>query len=146
MKHELKQNLYVQRVHPNATLPEYAHPGDSGFDLALVENRTLLPGMVHRLRTGLAFQVPPGYELQIRPRSSTSSNANIDCKFGTVDSSYRGEVAVLLQVWATTFEVFAGMRLAQAVLAPVRRARLLFVRELDDTERGTRGFGSTGGQ
>jgi len=130
-------------------LPAYATPGAAGMDLlaAVAEPITLAPGERALIPTGLAIALPPGYELQIRPRSGLALRHGIllPNSPGTIDEDYRGELQViLLNTGTAPFTVERGMRIAQAVLAPVVRARWEQVAELDDTTRGSGGFGSTG--
>jgi dUTP pyrophosphatase len=137
----------VQPLHPEAKLPKYAYPGDSGFDLASTEKMTLLPGETHLVPTGLAFAIPEGFELQIRPRSGLSlkTNIRIPNSPGTVDSGFRTEVKVIIQnVGNTPLEIDAGMRIAQGIICPVIHPTIEYVYKLDKTERGLKGFGSSG--
>ena len=89
----------VKKIHPDAVIPRYATPGSAGFDLVAVEDVIIEPGETAKVRTGLAFEIPPGYELQIRPRSGISAKTKLRIANapGTVDADYRGEVCVLLQ-------------------------------------------------
>ena len=130
-------------------LPAYATPGAAGMDLlaAVAEPVTLAPGERALIPTGIAIALPPGYELQIRPRSGLALRHGIllPNSPGTIDEDYRGELQViLLNAGMAPFTVERGMRIAQAVLAPVVRARWHQVAKLDDTTRGSGGFGSTG--
>ena len=130
-------------------LPAYATPGAAGMDLlaAVAEPVTLAPGERALIPTGIAIALPPGYELQIRPRSGLALRHGIllPNSPGTIDEDYRGELQViLLNAGTAPFTVERGMRIAQAVLAPVVRARWHQVAKLDDTTRGSGGFGSTG--
>jgi dUTP pyrophosphatase len=130
-------------------LPSYATAGAAGMDLvaAVTEPVTIGPGRRALIPTGLAIALPPGYELQIRPRSGLALRHGIVLPNspGTIDEDYRGEVQVIvLNAGEAEFVVERGARIAQAVLAPVVRARWHEVAELDDTSRGAGGFGSTG--
>ena len=130
-------------------LPSYATEGAAGLDLcaALASPITLAPGERSLIPTGLAIALPPGYELQIRPRSGLALKNGITLPNspGTVDEDYRGELQVILMNAGTTpFTVERGMRIAQAVLAPVTRLTWQETDELPPTGRGTGGFGSTG--
>lgn len=129
-------------------LPEYATEGAAGMDVLAAEDVTLPPGGRHAVATGLALAIPPGYEIQVRPRSGLALKHGITVPNtpGTIDSDYRGELKVILiNHGATDFAIRRGDRIAQLVLAPVVRASWLKVDELDDTTRGEGGFGSTGG-
>jgi dUTP pyrophosphatase len=111
------------------------------------EDLTLAPGARHAVATGFAIAIPEGYEVQVRPRSGLALKHGITCLNtpGTIDSDYRGEVRVILaNLGAEPFEIRRGERIAQLVPAPVQRADFREVDELDSTERGSGGFGSTG--
>ena len=130
-------------------LPAYATPGAAGCDLqAAVDDPVILaPGARALVPTGLLIAVPAGYELQIRPRSGLALKHGIMVANspGTIDEDYRGELQViLLNAGTEPFVIERGMRIAQAVLAPVVRAEWVEVEALDATMRGTAGFGSTG--
>lgn len=136
-----------KKLNDLATLPRYANPGDAGMDLTSVENTWIRPGERVLVRTGLAVLLPPNHEAQVRPRSGLALKNGITVLNapGTIDSGYRGEIGVILHNTSTTpFEVQVGTRIAQLVVAPVTTVSVLEVRELDDTERGTGGFGSSG--
>jgi len=130
-------------------LPAYATSGAAGMDLlaAVGETITLAPGARVLVPTGLAIALPPGHELQIRPRSGLALKHGILVPNapGTIDEDYRGELQVIvMNAGNTPFLIERGMRIAQAVLAPVVRAEWTEVETLDDTDRGVGGFGSTG--
>ena len=129
------------------TLPAYATDGAAGMDVLSAEHVTLAPGERWPVATGLAVAIPPGYEIQVRPRSGLALKHGIGVPNapGTIDSDYRGELKVILiNHGQTVFEVRRGDRIAQLVLAPVVRASWLKIDELDETARGEGGFGSTG--
>ena len=129
-------------------LPRYATPGAAGMDVLSAEDVTLEPGARHAVATGLAVAIPPGYEIQVRPRSGLALKHGISVPNtpGTIDSDYRGELKVILiNHGPEAFAVRRGDRIAQLVLAPVTLAEWSEVAELDETERGAGGFGSTGG-
>jgi dUTP pyrophosphatase len=130
-------------------LPSYATPGAAGMDLlaAVAAPLTLAPGQRTLVPTGLAIALPPGFELQVRPRSGLALKNGIVLPNspGTIDEDYRGELQVIVMNAGTEpFTIERGMRIAQAVLAPVVRVAWAEVAELDETQRGTGGFGSTG--
>jgi dUTP pyrophosphatase len=128
-------------------LPSYASAGAAGMDVVAAETLTLEPGARHAVATGFAIAIPAGFEVQVRPRSGLALKHGITCLNtpGTIDSDYRGEVKVILaNLGAAPFEVRRGERIAQLVPAPVLRAAFTEVGELDSTERGSGGFGSTG--
>ena len=129
-------------------LPAYATDGAAGMDVVAAEELTLAPGERHAVATGFAVAIPPGYEIQVRPRSGLALKQGISVPNtpGTVDSDYRGEVKVILINHSDeAFPIRRGDRIAQIVLAPVTLAEWDEVGELDDTSRGAGGFGSTGG-
>lgn len=130
-------------------LPSYATAGAAGMDLlaAVAEPVTLQPGGRTVIPTGLCIALPPGYELQVRPRSGLALKHGIVLPNspGTIDEDYRGEVGVIvLNAGETPFTVEHGMRIAQAVIAPVERVSWAECESLDETSRGAGGFGSTG--
>ena len=130
-------------------LPAYATPGAAGMDLLAAVSAPVVvpPGGRALVPTGLQVALPPGHELQVRPRSGLALRHGIVLPNspGTVDEDYRGEVQVIvLNAGNAPFTVERGMRIAQAVLAPVSRAEWDVVDRLDDTPRGAGGFGSTG--
>jgi dUTP pyrophosphatase len=135
------------RIFPWVQIPEYAHEGDSGFDLCSAFTEEIMPGERKAIRTGLKVELPEGYELQIRPRSSLSLNSPfiIPNSPGTIDNGYRGEINVIL--WNTGNEVYRieqGDRIAQGVIQKVPEVRHIEVMELTTTDRGENGLGSTG--
>ncbi|MED2932819.1 dUTP diphosphatase [Bacillus wiedmannii] len=132
-------------------LPKYAKPGDSGFDLVAAEDTIIWPGETKIVPTGLGFEIPPGFELQVRPRSGISRNTKLRVILGTVDSGFRGEVGVIvgnternLGMNMKAHIIERGTRIAQGVIAPVVTAYFVESDELSDSERGIGGFGSTG--
>ena len=129
-------------------LPAYATSGAAGMDVVSAEDVTLAPGARHAVATGLAMAIPQGYEIQVRPRSGLALKHGITVPNtpGTIDSDYRGELKVILiNLGTEPFVIARGDRVAQLVLAPVVQAAWNEVIELDATERGAGGFGSTGG-
>ena len=131
-------------------LPAYETPGAAGADLRanLPAGTVTLPPQGRALiPTGLHMQIPQGFEVQLRPRSGLALKHGITLPNspGTIDSDYRGPVGVIVQNGGTeSFEITHGMRIAQMVVAPVVQAQLTEVAALDDTARGSGGFGSTG--
>ena len=129
-------------------LPAYATDGAAGMDVVSAENVTLAPGARHAVATGLSMAIPDGYEIQVRPRSGLALKHGISVPNtpGTIDSDYRGELKVILiNLGPEPFAIQRGDRVAQLVLAPVVQAAWDEVADLDATERGEGGFGSTGG-
>lgn len=129
-------------------LPAYATAGAAGMDVVAAEDCTVPPGARHAVATGFALAIPQGYEIQVRPRSGLALKHGITVPNtpGTVDSDYRGELKVILiNHGSEDFIIARGDRIAQLVLAPVTKAVWSEVEELDATDRGSGGFGSTGG-
>ena len=126
-------------------LPAYGSEHAVGLDVVAAESLSVAPGARHAVATGIAFAIPHGYEVQVRSRSGLAVRNGITCLTGTIDSDYRGELkVVLVNLGEAPFEVVRGERIAQLVPAPVQRAMFAEVADLDETERGARGFGSTG--
>jgi dUTP pyrophosphatase len=125
-------------------LPEYKTCGAAGADLHAHGDWNILPGDTMVIPLGACFEIPAGYEIQIRPRSRLSKQGLI-CAVGTVDSDYRGEVcAIIHNVSTSIFAIRDGDRIAQMVYAPVVQAEFETTDQLSETQRGTYGFGSTG--
>jgi dUTP pyrophosphatase len=128
-------------------LPAYASDGAAGMDVVAAESLWLKVGQRHAVATGFALAIPAGWEVQVRPRSGLALKHGITCLNtpGTIDSDYRGEVKIILaNLGEEMFEIKRGDRIAQLVPAQVQRAMLQEVDSLDETARGTGGFGSTG--
>ena len=128
--------------------PGSATDGAAGMDVVSAENVVLEPGKRHAVATGLSMAIPHGYEIQVRPRSGLALKHGVSVPNtpGTIDSDYRGELKVIMiNHGADDFAITRGDRIAQLVLAPVTQAAWEEVEELDDTDRGEGGFGSTGG-
>jgi dUTP pyrophosphatase len=147
--HSQKVDIRVKRLDHGAGLPmpAYATSGAAGMDICAAEDLTLRAGKRHAVATGFAFAIPDGYEVQVRPRSGLALKHGITCLNtpGTIDSDYRGEVKVILaNLGDEDFVINTGDRIAQIVVAPVTQGMMIEVNALDDTERGTGGFGSTG--
>ena len=136
----------VKRLRPDVKIPAYKHEGDSGFDLAASADVSVGPMSRAVIPTGLAFEIPEGFELQVRLRSGAAVRAPLIVQNGpgTVDSGYRGEVKILVyNLSGEPFEVPKGMAVAQGVVCPVARAAFIEENILSETERGGKGFGST---
>lgn len=130
------------------TVPAYATAGAAGMDVVAAEELDLAPGARHAVATGFAMAIPAGYEVQVRPRSGLALKHGVTVPNtpGTIDSDYRGELKIIMINHGNTpFPIRRGDRIAQIVAAPVQQARFAEVDELDETVRGTGGFGSTGG-
>lgn len=139
--------LPVQRLRPDAVVPERAYTGDAGLDLSSCERVQLAPGERALVGTGLAVAIPEGYAGFVQPRSGLAARHGLTIvnSPGLVDSGYRGElrVALLNTDASEPFVVEPGMRIAQLVVLPVPDLELIEVDELPSSERGVRGFGSS---
>ena len=141
--------ILIKRLSKRVSLPKYETKGSSGMDLAanLDQAVEIQPGKSAIIPTGLAVSIPKNYEIQIRPRSGLAAKNQISVLNtpGTIDADYRGELKVILiNLGEKKIKIEKGLRIAQMVLCPVIKAVLKEVDELQDTERGVSGFGSTG--
>jgi dUTP pyrophosphatase len=139
----------VRVLHPDATLPLYAHEGDAGCDLVAVESCTIAAGGGRAMvPTGFAIAIPEGHGGFVLPRSGLAAKHGVTCinAPGLIDSGYRGEVMIALVNLDPTldYEVKKGDRIAQLVVLPVPPARFTTVEELPVAQRGVGGFGSSG--
>jgi dUTP diphosphatase len=142
----LEASLNVKLLRPDAQLPSRATPGASGLDLyACLDQDIELHADVTLVPTGIAVEVPYGYEVQVRPRSGLSRRG-VNVIFGTVDSDYRGEIFVNMQTFGSlqSYRIQHGDRIAQLVIQRVEMLPAVQVEELADSDRGEAGFGSTG--
>lgn len=140
--------IRIQRVHPSAVVPAYAHGAheDAGMDLRAVEEVILQPGAAQLVPTGLTIELPPGYEAQVRPRSGLALKHAITMPNapGTIDPGYRGEIRViLLNLGREPYTIHAGDRIAQMIVARYEAVEWI-EGELADSRRGAGGFGSSG--
>ena len=141
--------ILIKRLSDKVLLPKYETEGSSGLDLAahINESVEIKPGSTAIIPTGLAVSIPKNFEIQIRPRSGLAAKNQISVLNtpGTIDADYRGELKVILiNLGTKSFLVENGARIAQMVLCPVVKANLKEVKTLEDTKRGSGGFGSTG--
>ena len=141
--------ILIKRLSDKVVMPKYETEGSSGLDLAahINESVEIKPGSTAIIPTGLAVSIPKNFEIQIRPRSGLAAKNQISVLNtpGTIDADYRGELKVILiNLGAKSFLVENGARIAQMVLCPIIKANLKEVKTLDDTKRGSCGFGSTG--
>ena len=141
--------ILIKRLSKDVALPKYETEGSSGLDLAANTDKQIkiLPGKSEIIPTGLAVAIPKNFEIQIRPRSGLAAKSQISVLNtpGTIDADYRGELKVILiNLSDKVFVVEKGLRIAQMVLCPVVKAKLKEVTKLENTERGSGGFGSTG--
>ncbi len=139
--------LPIQRLRPEAVVPERAYSGDAGLDLTACEHVELAPGERALVGTGLAVAIPEGYAGFVQPRSGLAAQNGLTVvnSPGLVDSGYRGELRVVLLNTdrVEPFVVEPGMRIAQLVVLPIPELELVEVEELPSSERGVRGFGSS---
>jgi dUTP pyrophosphatase len=138
--------IRIKKLHPEAHLPGYAHgpEEDAGLDLRAVERVPLEPGIARVVGTGIAIELPPGYEAQVRPRSGLALKHSITVNFGTIDPGYRGEIRVVMfNLGQSGYVVEKGDRIAQLVIG--RYEAIEWEEgELGDSARGAGGFGSSG--
>lgn len=141
--------IQLKRLENGAGLsaPSYETSGSAGMDVRSAADMAIAPGARALVTTGFAMAVPHGYEVQVRPRSGLALKHGISLPNtpGTIDSDYRGELGVILiNHGSEDFHIARGDRIAQIVVAPVQRAKIVVVEELGTTARGGGGFGSTG--
>lgn len=151
--------LLIKQIHKDAVIPFYAHTTDAGADIYTVEDTLIEPMSATAIKTGLEIALPQGTEGQIRPRSGNSlngvscylpnaairSNMYIQVILGTIDENYRGEIKIIVfNPYNIPVVVSKGTKLAQIVVNKVERPHIEVVEELDATDRGSNGFGSTG--
>lgn len=138
--------VLFRKIHKKARIPEYKCVGDSGCDLFAIERFVIRPGEIYLARTGICIELNKGIEAQIRPRSGLSlKGLSIINSPSTIDSHFRGEIKVpLINLGKEILVIGVGNRFAQMVFAPVYRAHFVEVKELNKSDRGTGGFGSTG--
>lgn len=138
--------IRIKKIHPDAIAPAYAHGSneDAGLDLTAIERTVLTPGKSQAVPTGLAIELPPGYEAQVRPRSGMALKHSITVNFGTIDPGYRGEIRVVMfNLGRADYVVEKGDRIAQLIVA--RYEAIEWEEgELGESRRGDGGFGSSG--
>ncbi|MBQ7154953.1 MAG: dUTP diphosphatase [Synergistaceae bacterium] len=144
-QHEITVKIWREAA--TIKIPEYATPGSAGVDLCSMKYCIIKPGELTMIPTGIRLAIPEGYEGQIRPRSGLALNHRIIIPNapGTIDSDYRGEIMIMLMnMGEDPFSISFGDRIAQLVFVPVAHANFEPVKQLDATQRGSGGFGSTG--
>lgn len=143
-------NVRIKKLHPTAVIPAYARPGDAGMDLVSTETLTLHQGETVAVGTGIALELPEGYAALVLPRSGLAAKYGITVVNapGLIDSGYRGEVKVIVskldRTGGTQHKIESGSRIAQLLIVPFPTVSFEEVTDLEDSERGARGFGSTG--
>ncbi len=137
--------LKVKKLRPDAVLPVRKRKGDAGLDLYAVEDVVLKPGEWKAVPTGIAVEIPEGHFGLIKDRSGLALKYALHCLAGVVDENYRGEIkVVMINLGGEEFKVEKGTRIAQLLIVPYLSVEVEEVEELSDTERGERGFGSSG--
>lgn len=139
--------IKIKKLHPKAEIPKYQTGGAVGFDFHSIEECVIAPKEWRLVKTGLAFEIPNGFELQVRPRSGLALKNGVTVLNapGTIDSDYRGEIGVILINHSQEdFYIEIGDRIAQGVVAEVVQVKFEIANELSQTLRGARGFGSSG--
>jgi dUTP pyrophosphatase len=137
--------LKIKKLDKNARLPKYAHTNDAGMDLFSIESKTLESGERFVCRTGIAMAIPTGYVGLIWDKSGVAAKGGIKTMGGVVDSSYRGEVGVVLKnLSKEKYEIKKGEKIAQMLIQKIENPEIEEVDDLESTERGNGGFGSTG--
>lgn len=140
------KSIKIKLLNENAKIPEYQTAGAAGFDLHSSEDITILSGQTVSVNTGIALELPEGYELQIRSRSGLALKNNVFVlnSPGTVDSDYRGEIKVILANAGSNFTIKKGDRIAQGVITEYTKVNFNQVDALRTSIRAEKGFGSTG--
>jgi len=139
--------IRIQKLDPDAILPQYAHGSDedAAMDLCALERVVLTPGAAQAVPTGIAIELPRGYEAQVRPRSGLALKHSVTVNFGTIDPGYRGEIRVVMfNLGRADYVVEKGDRIAQLLVAPYAAVEWQEGGELADSARGAGGFGSSG--
>jgi dUTP pyrophosphatase len=137
-------NINIKKLDPEATLPQYAHPGDVGMDFFSVESYTLKPGESHTFKTGVSMEFPIGYAAIVKDKGGMA-NANIHAMGGVFDAGYRGEYLIhLINHGSEDFTVEKRRKIAQIIIFPVEIPTLVETDKLSDSVRGDGRFGSTG--
>ncbi len=137
--------LKVKKVHKDAVLPKFAHPGDAGMDLFALEDTVVLPGKISRIRTGVAMQIPDGYVGLCWDKSGLSMNQGIKTLGGVIDAGFRGELILgVINLGKEPYTFEKGHKVMQLLIQKVEHPEIEEVAELSDTSRGEGGFGSTG--
>ncbi len=137
--------LEVKKLSKEVSPPEYILEGDVGLDLRANESVSLMPMEQKAVKTGLIIKIPKGHVGLIRDRAGIVNNMNVHTAAGTFDPDYRGEVSIILvNLGESEVEIEKGMRIAQMIILPIRKVKVKLVDTLSKTERGEKGFGSTG--
>ncbi len=141
----MNPEIKVKKLHEDAVIPEYAHPGDAGMDLRCVEDVTVEPGQKVMIGTGLAFEVPEGFVPLFWDKSGLAIKHGLKILGGVFEYTYRGEYIVgMINLNDTAYEFKKGDKIVQLLIQPIATASIVEVEELSETSRGDGGFGSTG--
>jgi dUTP pyrophosphatase len=141
----MSERLLFKRLHPEARLPSRGSERAAGLDLCAIERVTLAPGGRAAVRTGLAVAIPTGFYGRVAPRSGLAVRHGIDVLAGVIDSDYRGEIlCAIVNHGSEPFEIEPGARVAQLVVEAIATPEPAWADDLEETERGAGGFGSTG--
>ena len=136
--------IKIKKLHPNAKLPSYAHPGDVGLDMFALEGATIVPGERKFFNVGFALEFPEGYAAIVKDKGSISKNG-LHTMGGVFDAGFRGEYNVLLiNLGDKSYEVNSGDKVAQLIIIPIVRAEFEEVKDLSTSSRGEGKFGSSG--
>lgn len=139
--------LKIKRLRPDITLPSYAHPGDAGMDLYVPDQLTIAPGKRLSIPLGLSVEIPDGYVILFFDKSGLSHKHGLKSFGGVIDSGYRGELKVgIMNLSDIPYTFNTGDKIIQMLIMPVMHAHISEVDELSDSQRGERGFGSSGKQ
>lgn len=138
-------DLAIKKLHPTATLPQYAHDTDAGMDLYSIEDTSIAPQQRILVATGIALAIPTGYVGLVWDKSGIATKTGVTTLAGVIDAGYRGEVKIaLLNTSTESYVIAAGQKIAQLLIQPITHPALREVESLPETERGDGGFGSTG--
>lgn len=136
--------LKIKKLHPDATIPTRAHETDAGLDLYALEE-VYFDCETKLVKTGIAVDIPPGYEGQVRPRSGMTLKSEFRVQLGTIDSGYTGDIGVIVDSSRHTGLINVGAKIAQLVISPIVTPEIEVVEEFEsESARGSNGFGSTG--
>ncbi|HYC83486.1 MAG TPA: dUTP diphosphatase [Candidatus Paceibacterota bacterium] len=137
--------IRIKKVHSEAIIPRFAHPGDAGMDLFAVEETIIAPGERVQIPTGLAFELPDGHVGLVWDKSGLSHNHGLKTLGGVLDAGYRGELLVgLVNLSTEIYTIERGDKIAQLLIQKIERPDIVEMAELSDSSRGIGGFGSTG--
>lgn len=140
-----KKTIKFVLLDKNAKLPSYSHNDDAGFDIASSESLVLKKGDYKAISTGISSEIPKGYFVSFRDRSSLAFNFGLHVLAGVIDAGYRGEWKVIVaNLGKKSYKVEKGERIAQGILQPASQAKMIKSKKLAETKRGKSGFGSTG--